>query len=175
MGTQSSIFTEKYIPLHSDNLSKIGMKYTTAIKVNISLDNFIKKLDTVDNMKHWQRGLVSAEHISGDLGQLGAKMKLKYRFGRRQREITETITKRDFPNEFHVNYTITAMHNIQRNYFEKTSNGFTKWTSYNEYIPLTLRTRIMLLIMPRTFKKQSLIYMQDFKNFAENGTSVTHA
>ncbi|MFT5847110.1 SRPBCC family protein [Psychroserpens sp.] len=151
------------------------MKYTTEIKINVTLDIFIKKMDAVDNLKHWQRGLLSAEHISGDLGQLGAKMKLKYRFGKRQVEITETITKRNFPNEFHANYTMIAMHNIQHNYFEKTSNGFTKWTSHNEYIPLTFKMRIMLFFMPRAFKKQSLIYMQDFKNFAENGTSVTHA
>ena len=58
------------------------MKYTTEIKVNVPLDEFIKKMDNVDNMKHWQRGLVSAEHISGDLGQLGAKMKLNYKFGK---------------------------------------------------------------------------------------------
>lgn len=151
------------------------MKYTTEIKVNVPLDEFIKKMDNVDNMKHWQRGLVYAEHISGDLGQLGAKMKLNYKFGKRKMQIIETITKRNFPNEFHANYTTKSMHNIQQNYFEKTSEGFTKWTSKSEYVPLNFSMRLMLFFMPRTFKKQSQKYMQDFKNFAENGISVTNA
>jgi hypothetical protein len=151
------------------------MKYTTEIKVDVHLDEFIKKMDNVENMKHWQRGLISAEHVSGDLGQLGAKMKLTYQFGSRKMEIIETITKRNFPNEFHANYTMKAMHNVQKNYFEKTSDGFTKWTCESEFVPLTFTMRVMLFFMPRTFKKQTLKYMQDFKNFAQNGTSVTHA
>nr|WP_321236725.1 SRPBCC family protein [uncultured Psychroserpens sp.] len=151
------------------------MKYTTEIKVNVPLDEFIKKMDNVENIKHWQRGLVSAEHISGHPGELGAKMKLSYQFGKRKMDLIETITKRKFPKEFHANYTTKSMHNVQRNYFEKTSDGFTKWTSHSEFVPLNLVMRIMLIIMPSTFKKQSLKYMQDFKNFAENGTSVANA
>ncbi|MEM5564206.1 SRPBCC family protein [Psychroserpens sp. AS72] len=151
------------------------MKYTTEIKVEVPLDEFIKKMDNVDNMKHWQRGLVSAEHISGDLGQLGAKMKLTYQFGSRKMEIIETITKRNLPNEFHANYTMKSMQNIQQNYFERTTNGFTKWTSSSEFVPLNFKMRLMLFFMPRAFKKQSRNYMQDFKNFAEKGTSVTNA
>ncbi|TXE16883.1 SRPBCC family protein [Psychroserpens burtonensis] len=151
------------------------MKYTTEIKVNVTLDEFIKKMDNVDNMKHWQHGFVSAEHISGDLGQLGAKMKLKYRFGKRKMEIIETITKRNLPNEFHANYTMKAMQNVQQNYFKNTNNGFTKWTSITEFVPLNLKMRLMLFFIPRAFKKQSLIYMRNFKSFAENGTSIANA
>ncbi|WP_298903542.1 SRPBCC family protein [uncultured Psychroserpens sp.] len=151
------------------------MKYITEIKVKVPLDEFIKKMDNVENMKHWQRGLVSAEHISGNPGELGAKIKLRYKFGRRNMELIETITKRNFPNEFHANYTSKSVHNVQRNYFEKTSDGFTKWTSKSEFLPLNLVMRIMLFLMPSSFKKQTLKYMQDFKNFAEEGTSVANA
>ncbi|WP_298896560.1 SRPBCC family protein [uncultured Psychroserpens sp.] len=151
------------------------MKYTTEIKVNVPLDEFIKKMDNVENMKHWQRGLVSAEHISGTPGELGAKMKLNYKFGRRKMELIETITKRKFPYEFHANYTTKSVHNVQKNYFEKTNDGFTKWTSKTEFLPLNLVMRFMLFLMPSMFKKQSLKYMQDFKNFAEEGISVADA
>ncbi|MEH6535505.1 MAG: SRPBCC family protein [Psychroserpens sp.] len=151
------------------------MKYTTEITVNVPLDEFIKKMDNVENMKHWQHGLIYAEHVSGDPGDLGSKMKLTYQFGKRKMEIIETITKRKFPYEFHANYTSKTVHNVQQNYFEKTSNGFTKWISKSDFLPLNLVMRIMLFMMPRAFKKQTLKYMQDFKNFAENGTSVANA
>lgn len=151
------------------------MKYTTEIKVKVPLDEFIKKMDNVENLKHWQRGLISAEHISGDPGELGAKMKLRYKFGNRDMELIETITKRNFPKEFHANYTTKTMHNVQKNYFVKTSDGYTKWTSESEFVPLNFVMRIMLFLAPRMFKKQSLKYMKDFKNYAENGITVAHA
>ena len=151
------------------------MKYTTEIKVNVPLHVFIKKMDNIENLKHWQRGLTSVEHLTGDPGELGAKMKLTYQFGKRKMELIETINKRNFPNEFHANYGSKSVHNIQENYFQSTPDDFTKWTSKSEFIPLNLVMRIMLFLMPSAFKKQSLKYMRDFKNFAEHGTSVSNA
>jgi hypothetical protein len=151
------------------------MLYTTEIIVKVPLDIFIKKMDNIDNLKHWQRGLLSTEHISGNPGELGSKIKLNYKFNKRYMEIIETITKSNFPNEFHATYNGKGMNNLQKNYFTETADNYTKWTSINEFIPLNFSMRVMLFLMPSAFKKQSLKYMQDFKNFAENGTSVTNA
>ncbi len=151
------------------------MKYTTEIKVGLPLDAFAKKMNNPENLKHWQKGLISAEHLSGDPGVLGSKMKLTYQFGNRKMELIETITKINFPHEFHANYTSKSTQNIQQNYFESTEDDCTKWISKNEFIPLNLVMRILMFIMPSTFKKQTLKYMQDFKNFAENGTSIQNA
>lgn len=151
------------------------MKYTTEIKVCLPLEAFAKKMDNPENLKHWQKGLTSAEHLSGDPGVLGSKMKLTYKFGNRKMELIETITKINFPHEFHANYTSKSAQNIQQNFFESTEDDCTKWISKNEFIPLNLVMRILMFIMPSTFKKQTLKYMQDFKNFAENGTSIQNA
>lgn len=151
------------------------MKYSLEIIVNIPLEEFIRKFDNVENMKHWQRGLISAEHISGTPGEFGAKMKLTYKFGNRKMELIETITKRNLPHEIHGTYTANGVNNIQENYFEETNDGYTKWVSKSEFIPLSFMMKLMTLLMPRTFKKQSLTYMKDFKSFAEKGTSVAHA
>ncbi|MGB3608215.1 SRPBCC family protein [Psychroserpens sp.] len=151
------------------------MVYITEIQVNVPLETFIKKMDRVENKRHWQKGLVASEHISGDIGQLGAKMKLIYKFGSRKMTIVETITKRNLPHELYANYTTKTMHNVQENYFERTTNGFTKWTSKNKFLPLNLVMRVMLYLSPSLFKKQSLTYMRDFKNFAENGISLANA
>lgn len=151
------------------------MKYTTEIVVKLPLEVVIKKFDNLENMKHWQRGLIAAEHISGSPGMFGAKMKLTYKMGKRYFELIETIIHRDLPYEFHATYTTKGMHNIQKNYFESTSNGHTKWTSKSEFIPLGFTMRLLANIMPSAFKKQTLQYMKDFKKFAENGSSVTNA
>lgn len=151
------------------------MLYTTEIIVKVPLDVFVKKMNNIDNLKHWQRGLQSTEHISGSPGDLGSKIKLNYKFGRRKMEIIETVVKNDFPNEFHATYVTKGMKNVQKYHFSKTPEGYTKWTSINEFTPLSFSMRLMLFLMPSAFKKQSLKYMQDFKNFAENGTSVANA
>ena len=151
------------------------MKYTTEIIIKKPLEEVIKRMDSTDNMKHWQEGLVSAEHISGTPGQFGAKMKLNYDFGKRKIEVIEIITKQNFPEEFHATYNTKGIRNIQQNYFTETNEGHTKWICKNEYQPTNFAMNAMLFFMPRAFKKQTKTYMTNFKNFAENGASVSNA
>ena len=132
-------------------------------------------MDSTENMKHWQEALKSTEHISGTPGEFGAKTKLNYTFGKRKMEIIETITKHDFPSEFHATYNTKGLRNIQQNYFESTNDNFTKWISKNYYQPTTFAMSAMLFFMPGAFKKQTKTYMTNFKNFVETGTSVSHA
>lgn len=151
------------------------MNYTVETIVKVPLKDFIKKFDNPDNMKHWQRGLISTEHLSGKPGEYGAKMKLVYKMGRREMELIETVTHRKLPHEFHGTYDAEGIQSIQQNFFEETPEGYTKWISKSEFIPLSFTMRLMTVIMPSAFKKQSLLYMKDFKNFAEKGISVAHA
>ncbi|WP_418513669.1 SRPBCC family protein [Corallibacter sp.] len=151
------------------------MKYTTEIIIKLSLSEFIKKLNSPENMKHWQEGLIDYEHISGIPGQIGSKMRLNYKLGNRSMELVETILHTKLPNELHLTYDSKGMHNVQENYFEETSDGFTKWTSKSEFIPTTFMLRMVTLVIPSAFKKQTKKYMQNFKNFAENGISVANA
>ena len=151
------------------------MKYNIELIINLPRDKVIRKMDNVDNMKHWQRGLTSAEHISGTPGEVGAKMQLNYKFGKREMQLIETISKRDFPREFHANYDAKGMHNVQENFFEETTDDKTKWISKCEFIPTNFMMKMMTTLMPGVFKKQSRKYMDDFKNFAENETSVADA
>ncbi|MDY2587138.1 SRPBCC family protein [Winogradskyella aquimaris] len=151
------------------------MKYTTEILIEKPLEEVAKKMNSVENMKHWQEGLVSSEHISGTPGTFGAKMKLKYDFGNRKMELMETITMQDFPNEFHATYTTKGVRNIQQNYFNSTPEGFTKWTCVNKFEPTNFMMNAMLFLMPNAFKKQTKKFMTNFKNFAEKGISVANA
>lgn len=131
-------------------------------------------MDNIDNMKHWQKGLVSSEHISGTPGEVGAKMQLNYKMGKREFNLVETITKCNFPEEFHGTYSMKRMHNIQENYFEETPEGNTIWVSKCEFQPAGFMMKAMAVLMPGAFKKQSKKYMIDFKNFVEQGISVAN-
>lgn len=151
------------------------MKYTSEVIIDLPLMELINKFDSVENMKHWQRGLSSIEHVSGIPGMTGAKMKLTFKIEKRDFEIIETITHRDLPYESHGFYSTKGIDNFQENYFEETSTGSSKWVSKSDYLPLNFMMGAMLWLMPKSFKKQSMQYMMDFKNFAENGISVANA
>lgn len=147
------------------------MKYTTEIVIDLPRDEFIKKLDNPENMKHWMRGLVSYEHLSADPGKEGAQMNMKFKMGKRDMEMVETIIKKNLPEEFHNTYDTKGVHNIQKNYF-KEEDGKTRWISESEFQFEGFGMKLMAFLMPGAFKKQSKNYAEDFKNFAENGISV---
>ncbi|QNJ96650.1 SRPBCC family protein [Constantimarinum furrinae] len=148
------------------------MKYTTEIIIDLPREEVITKLDNAENMKHWQKGLVNYEFLDGTPGQEGAKMKLEYQMGKRNVELIETIIKRNLPAEFHATYDTKGVHNIQLNYFHDIDGKSTKWVSESEFQFDSLGMKMMGWLMPGAFKKQSMKYAIDFKNFAEKGTSV---
>jgi hypothetical protein len=147
------------------------MKYSNEIVVDLPRDEFIKKMDAPENMKHWQRGLIAYEQLSQKPGQEGSRMSLSYQMGKREMVMVETIIKRNLPEEMHTTYDAKGVHNIQKNYFRE-EDGKTRWISESEFQFSGFGMKLMGFLMPSAFKKQSLKYMEDFKNFAENGISV---
>lgn len=148
------------------------MQYTCKIHIKKPLSEVIKKFDSIENLKHWQTGLISTEHISGIPNALGGKMKLNYSFGNRKLEVTEVITKKDLPTELHVTYAAKDIRNIQENHFKALDDHTTEWVSKNELQPTSLKMSVLLFLMPNTFKKQTKLSMTNFKNFVEKGISV---
>ncbi|MDR6300467.1 SRPBCC family protein [Mesonia maritima] len=148
------------------------MKYTTEIIINAPRAEVIEKMDSVENLKHWQHGLLEAKPLSGEVGKEGSTMRLKYKFGKRDMEMIETVLKNNLPEEFHATYDTKGVHNIQKNFFEELPKGKTKWISHSEFQFSSLALKVMGFLMPGAFKKQSKKYMEDFKNFVEQGKSV---
>ncbi len=151
------------------------MKYTTEIIIDLPRAKFVEKLDNPENMKHWQKGLVSYKQLSGIPGQEGAKMELNYDMGKRKLTLIETIIKRNLPYEFHATYDAKGVHNIQKNYFNDIGENTTKWISEAEFEFSGFLMKAMAFLMPGAFKKLSLKYPQDFKAFAEEGISVARS
>jgi len=143
------------------------MRYETEVYINLPRGRVIELFDSFENLKKWQEGLVSFEHISGDPGQPGAKTRLLYDMGRRRMEMIETIIKRDLPDEFSGIYDASGVHNIVRNYFYDEGER-TRWALDSEF-QFRSFMRIMSLFIPgRRFREQTRSSMESFKRFAEN-------
>ncbi len=149
------------------------MKYTIQIEINQPVNRVIELFDNPDNMKFWMDGLVSFEHLSGVPGQPGAQSKLLFKMGSREIEMIETITVRNLPEEFTGTYEANGVYNVVRNKFEPLPDGRTKYISEN-YFELKGFMKLIAFIMPGAFKKQSLKYLNDFKDFAENAEKHTN-
>lgn len=148
------------------------MKYTTEIEINKPIEEVVGKFDNADNMSKWMEGLQSFEHLSGEPGQPGAKSKLKFKMGKREIEMIETISVRNLPDEFSGTYEAKGVYNIVRNKFVKLSENKTKYITEQEF-EFKGFMKIIAFLMPGAFKKQSLKYQTDFKNFVEkNGEKL---
>lgn len=143
------------------------MKYSCQIIIDRPIHEVIEKFDSVDNMYKWMKGLERVEPISGEQGQVGAKMKLIFQMGKRKMEMIETVTVRNLPHEFSGTYEANGVLNIVKNFFEPTSDGKTLYKTDQEF-QFKGFMRIIGFLFPGAFKKQSMKYLEDFKAFAES-------
>ncbi len=142
------------------------MKYINEIEINKPIARVIEIFDNHDNMDKWMEGLQSFEHISGTPGQTGAKSRLKFKMGKREIEMIETITTRNLPDEFSGTYEANGVFNIVKNSFVKLSDTKTKYITENEF-QFKGFMKIIAFLMPGAFKKQTMKYLTDFKNYVE--------
>lgn len=142
------------------------MRYTTEIEINQPMSTVVELFDNPDNLKEWQPGLLSFEHFEGEPGQVGSRAKLHYKMGRREVEMIETVLTYDLPKEFSAIYEAKGVWNRQTNRFVEVDTNTTKWTSEAEFKGKGFM-KIMMWLMPGSFKKQSLQFMEYFKEFAE--------
>jgi carbon monoxide dehydrogenase subunit G len=143
------------------------MKYSNEVVIQLPVARVVELFDNPDNMRHWQPGLVSFEHVSGTPGQPGAKSRLRYKMGKRDIEMIETVTQRDLPHTFSGTYEAKGVFNIVSNHFEALPDGSTRYVSDSEFQFKGLMMKLIGLLMPGAFKKQSQKYLDDFKAFAE--------
>jgi uncharacterized membrane protein len=143
------------------------MKFTCQIEINKPVETVVSLFDNPDNMNKWMEGLQSFEHLSGTPGQPGAKSRLKFKMGKRNIEMIETVTVRNLPHEFSGTYEAEGVMNVVKNYFKPLPGNKTSYITEQEF-QFKGFMKFIALLMPGAFKKQSMKYLSNFKNFAEN-------
>lgn len=142
------------------------MKYTNEIVIDQPRDKVIELFDNPDNMKYWQQGFISFSTFEGAPGEVGAKSNLKYKMGKREIEMVETILERNLPEAFHGTYETKGVYNIQKNYFKEEGNK-TRWVSEAEFQFSGFMKLMAFFMGQKAFEKQSCKFQEDFKAFAE--------
>lgn len=137
------------------------------------------------NLPMWLRGMVLHEPLSGMHGQVGTKSRVVMQSGNQTFEGTETITRRE-PADLHGIPRETVVHfdrelvgqgmwSDVRDRLTEATPETTLWVQDSEYRFSNLLMRLVGLLMPGVFRKQSQQHMEDFKAFAEQGKDVRTA
>ncbi|MFB9475032.1 SRPBCC family protein [Nonomuraea salmonea] len=158
------------------------VKYTNSIEIALPRERVAQLLADPAHAPKWLRGLVLHEPLNGVHGQLGTKSRVVMQSGQRQMECVETITRRE-PADLHEIPEGIVVHfdreivgggmwSVVRDRLTEAGPETTLWESESEYRFSGLLMRLMGLVMPGAFHKQSQQHMQDFKEFAEQGKDV---
>lgn len=158
------------------------MKYTVSIEIALPLERVAQLLADPAHIPKWLRGVVLHEPLNGTHGQVGTRSRVVMQMGQQTMEATETITRRE-PADLrgipkgsvvHFDREIVAegMWSAVRERLTEAGPDTTLWVSESEYRFSSLLMRLVGLLMPGTFRKQSQQHMQDFKAFAEHGKDV---
>jgi hypothetical protein len=161
------------------------MKYTVSLEIAKPRDEVAQLLADPAQLSKWLRGLVLHEPVNGVHGQVGTKSRVVMQMGQQKFECIETITRREpadlraIPKESVVHFEREivgdGMWSTARERLTDAGPNSTLWVSENEYRFSSFMMRLVGLLMPGAFRKQSLQHMQDFKAFAEHGKDVREA
>lgn len=161
------------------------MKYTVSTLIDLPREKAAQLLADPANLPKWLRGLVLHEPLQGAHGQVGTTSRVVMQMGEQKFECTETVTRRepvdlhDIPRASVVHFDREivggGMRSVVRDRLTEAGPQTTLWESESEYRFDGLMMRLVGLLMPGAFRKQSRQHMQDFKAFAERGEDVRDA
>ncbi|QFG21535.1 SRPBCC family protein [Actinomadura sp. WMMB 499] len=158
------------------------MKYANSIEIALPREKVARLLADPAHLPKWLRDLVVHEPVNGVHGQLGTESRVVMQSGQRKIECTETITRREpadlhgIPEESVVHFDReivgAGMWSVVRDRLTEAGPETALWESESEYRFNSPLMRLVGLLMPGSFRKQSQQHMQDFKAFAEQGKDV---
>jgi carbon monoxide dehydrogenase subunit G len=136
-----------------------------SIEVDLPRERVVQLLADPANFPKWLRGLMVHEPISGAPGEVGTKSRVVLQMGQQRVECIETVTRREpadlrqIPKEAVVQFDREivgeGMWSVVRDRLTEAGPEKTLWESESEYRFGGLLMRLVGLLMPGAFRKQS--------------------
>ena len=143
------------------------MKYTLELLINKPRPEVWEAFDDPQNIKKWQRSLISLEMISGKQGQPGAVSKRTYEEHGNQFSLTEKIGYREEPDRFDSTFENEFAVNTVKNTFIEKTNEQTLWQVETEYKFKTLLMRFLGPFVKKNYLARTQKDMEWFKQMVE--------
>ncbi|WP_343488232.1 SRPBCC family protein [Allomuricauda sp. d1] len=144
------------------------MKIKGSIDINKPKSLVAELFADPNNLKEYQDGFQRKELVSGQIGQDGAVSKMYYKHGKREMELTETITVNRLPESFEAIYHHEHMDNTMKCTFVSIGDNKTRYEYEVDYVRMSwVMPRLMAILFPSVYRKQIEKWMRQFKEFAE--------
>lgn len=147
------------------------MKYITEILINLPRKDVFELFIHSGNLSKWQPGFRSITHLKGKAGEEGASSELVYEGRKGDLVMTQTITKKQQPEQIHMIYRSRGVYNRVENWFTEEGEERTRWRSVN-YFRFRGMMRLMAPFMKQAFIQNTMLNMDRFKLFAEHPDKV---
>ena len=144
------------------------MKYKGSIDINKPQPKVAELFADPNYLKEYQDGFQKKELVSGQMGQEGAVSKMYYKYGKRDMELTETITANRLPDSFEATYHHKHMDNTMKCTFVPLGDDKTRYEYEFEYTRINwVMPKLMAILFPGMYKKPAEKWMRQFKEFVE--------
>ncbi len=144
------------------------MKYKGSIEINSPRKKVVELFADPTNLKEYQDGFIKKELVSGKEGEDGAVSKMYYKYGKRDMELTETITANRLPDSFESSYHHVHMDNTMKCEFVVLNDNLTRYEYKFEYTRISwVLPKLIAILFPGVYRKQGEKWMKQFKEFAE--------
>lgn len=153
------------------------IKSEQSIEILLPIKEVMELFKNESYFKHWQKGLVSSQPLSGIPGVENSTREMKIKVAGTTITMKEEITTVDLPHLWEATYRTRGVLNLQSNRFRESetnrNNKFIKTTLWKatSIFKFTGIMRVIGKAQPNLFKQQTLQHMEDFKTFAENKNS----
>lgn len=147
------------------------MKFTCTAEINRSLPEVVELYSDTKHVEYWLKGFVSKEVITGNMGQPGSKAKITMNFRNKTMELIETVQSNHLPTQITALYEHKHMINTMSSRFEPVAADKTLLAvdvHYTKFIGVM--PKLMSVLVPGMFRKQTQKMIDDFKAFAESGS-----
>lgn len=144
------------------------MKFSGFVDINQPREKVVKLFAEPKYLGEYQDGFQKKILVSGKAGENGAVSKMYYKYGKRELELTETITANKLPDSFAAHYHHIHMDNTMLCRFENLGENRTRYHYEFEYTRINwFMPRLMAILFPGIYRKQGEKWMRQFKEFAE--------
>jgi len=144
------------------------MKFKGIIDIEQPREKVVALFANPAYLGEYQDGFLRKERISGEEGANEAVSKMYYKHGKREMELTETVTANLLPDSFEASYHHKHMDNTLKCIFTTIGENKTRYETEGEYTAFRgFIPKVLALFFPKMFEKQAQKWLNNFKEFAE--------
>jgi len=149
------------------------MRYQLELELAAPRERVVELFLDPENIPKWQPSLVGMEPI-GDITarEPGAQTRQLHKMGKREVEMIETTTVHNYPDEFCATYESDDVWNLIENRFYESGPETTRWELVSEFRSTNWMMKVMIVLFPGMFKKQTRTFMDYFKQFVESNRDI---